>query len=87
MIVTRTPVPGLGLITNWDFNAPPVTPLGEMRLHAESWTPQPSGELSLEGVTDMMAAFRASAWVAEHRKWFIYGGFGLMAYGAFKLLF
>lgn len=86
MIVTRAPVPGLGIITNWDFDAPTVTPLGEARLHVA--IPRP-GEAApqLEGISDVFATLQASGWAYEHRKWLVGGGLALMAFGAYKLLF
>lgn len=86
MIVTRAPTPGLGIITNWDFNAPAVQPLGESLLPAQSLTPVPSGELSLEGI-DVFDTLRASSWAYEHRKWLVGGGLALAAFGLFKLVF
>ncbi len=87
MIVAHAPVPGFGIITNWDFNAPMVTPLGGVQLVGDQpWEVAPSGELSLEGISDVFAALQAGGWAYEHRKWLVGGGLALAAFGAWSLL-
>lgn len=83
MIVTRAPVPGLGLITNWDFDAPAVTPLAGVQLMGD----QPAELPALDGISDVFDALAASSWAFRNRKWLVGGGVALAAFGAYKLLF